>query len=66
MNTIENKMYDIISSIKLLFVNLGIMGFVTFADIEMFLKILLLILTISFTSWTFITNYKNNKKKELN
>ena len=49
-----------ISDIKLCFINLMTIGFTTFANIEDFLKIILLVITIGYT----ITKWINIKKDE--
>ena len=42
-------------------VNSSVIGFTTFAEIEMILKILLLLLTIGYTVNRWYTHYKKNK-----
>ncbi|QDP49341.1 MAG: hypothetical protein GOVbin2669_10 [Prokaryotic dsDNA virus sp.] len=42
-------------------VNSSVIGFTTFAEIEMVLKILLLVLTIGYTVNRWYTHYKKNK-----
>jgi len=49
-----------ISDIKLCFINFITIGFTTFANIEDFLKIILLVITIGYT----ITKWVNIKKDE--
>ena len=43
-------------------VNSSVIGFTTFAEIEMILKILLLVLTIGYTINRWYSHYKKNKK----
>jgi hypothetical protein len=53
------------SEIRLYVINLGTIGVTTFAQIEMGLKILLLLVTIGYTlsKWTNIKNNKNDRTK---
>jgi len=49
--------------INLLLINSGIVLGVTFSDIEMALKLALLTLTLTYTIWKFITEYKKHKNE---
>jgi hypothetical protein len=54
-----------LSEIKLYIINLGTIGITTFTQIEMGLKILLLLITIGYTlsKWINIKNNKNGRAK---
>ncbi len=53
-----------IKTTGLAIVNTSVVIATTLADIEIYLKISLLILTISYTAWKFISDYSNSKKQE--
>ena len=49
-------------TVETIVVNSSVIGFTTFAEIEMILKILLLVLTIGYTVNRWYSHYKKNKK----
>jgi len=48
-------------TVETIVVNSSVIGFTTFAEIEMILKILLLVLTIGYTVNRWYSHYKKNK-----
>jgi hypothetical protein len=50
--------------INLLLINSGIVLGVTFSDIEMILKILLLSASLTYTIWKFFTEWKKHKNEK--
>jgi hypothetical protein len=49
---------------EILVVNSSVLGFTTLADIEMILKIVLLLATLGYTLYRWYTHYKKNKKND--
>lgn len=47
---------------KLLLANLSILGVFTFANVELVLRITVLVATLTYTIWKFVHEYKKKKK----
>lgn len=47
----KDHIHEQLMVIKMLLINIAILGGVTIADVEMWLKIIVLLLTLGYTSW---------------
>lgn len=56
----------IIENGKILIANLSILGLFTFADVELFLRVAVLVVTLSYTLWKFVNEYRKRKGKKQN
>ncbi len=62
LNKKNTQMKSILDNVKLLAANLSILGVFTFANVELVLRVTVLVVTLSYTIWKFASEYKKRKK----